>query len=243
MPYRRLPNTDSARLKALKTAKAKAKDLPPFKLAFSQGVAQKIDALLPSYETLLSDHKIIYNLQLEKNKEYNRLLRKVRMYISHFIQVVNMAVMRGDMPANTCEFFGLDPDGKKLPSLTTDEEVMEWGRKLIHGEAERRMKNLTPVMNPTIALVKVHFDKFAEAYNFQNNLDKRQNIAQESLQKKRAETDQLIQTLWNEIEATYSNLPEDLRREKATDYGLVYVFRKNELSSSDLLRVSAAGIG
>ena len=42
MPYRRLPNTDNARIKAMKRAHELGTDLPPFKLAFSQGIFQKI---------------------------------------------------------------------------------------------------------------------------------------------------------------------------------------------------------
>jgi len=34
MPYRRLPNTDSARVRALKRAVEISKDIPPFRLAF-----------------------------------------------------------------------------------------------------------------------------------------------------------------------------------------------------------------
>jgi len=35
MPYRRLPNTDAARVRALKTALDKGKEVPPHKLAYS----------------------------------------------------------------------------------------------------------------------------------------------------------------------------------------------------------------
>jgi hypothetical protein len=35
MPYRRLPNTDSARLRAMKIALEKGKELPPYKMAYS----------------------------------------------------------------------------------------------------------------------------------------------------------------------------------------------------------------
>jgi hypothetical protein len=41
----------------------------------------------------------------------------------------------------------------------------------------------------------------------------------------RDECDQLIQQMWNEVEQTYQDLPDELKREKAQRYGLVYVFR------------------
>ncbi len=234
MPYRRLPNTDIARLNALKSALAKGKDLPPFKLAFSQNSFRRLQALLLAYETAISEHRNSYVLQLEKNKIYHLKLKKARVYITHFIQVVNMAIMRGELKPDTRDYFGLQDYDKKLPSLLTEEEVLEWGQKLLDGEYKRRMKGLNPVTNPTIAVVKVHFDQYSEANNNQKHLQKRTNMAQEQLARKREEADVLIQQIWNEVEGNYNSLPEDLKREKSMDYGINYVFRKNELQGQNL---------
>jgi len=238
MPYRRLPNTDSARLKALHVAFTKGRDLPPFKLAYSQGSYSKIQSLIPSYEHALSEHKNSYNLQIEKNKEFHKHLRKAKIYLTHFLQVVNMAISRGELPSNTRSFFDMDEDEKKLPSLQTDEEIIFWGDKLIEGERRRQMKGLSPITNPTIAVVKVHVDKFKDFYNYQNSLKKRYIRAQEDLNEKRRAADQIIQQLWNEVENTFKDLPEELKREKAGDYGLIYVFRKNELNQINLFKAA-----
>ncbi len=243
MPYRRLPNTDNARLKALNTAFKKGKDLPPFKLAFTQGTFTKIQALLPSYEHALSENKTAYNLQVEKNKDYHKHTRKARIYVSHFIQVINLAIVRGDLPVTTRSYFGMDEDEKKLPSLQTDEELLEWGHKLIDGEKERRNENLTPVTNPTIAVVKVFFDRFLDVYNLQNSLKKRCQRAQNDINEKRSIVDGVIQLLWNEVEDSFKDLPEELRREKASEYGVVYVYRKNEMGPVSLFKNEQIEIG
>jgi hypothetical protein len=47
MPYRRLPNTDTARIKAMKTALEKGKELPPNKLAFSSKTIVRLQKFLP----------------------------------------------------------------------------------------------------------------------------------------------------------------------------------------------------
>jgi hypothetical protein len=236
MPYRRLPNTDSARLKALQTAFSKGKDLPPFKLAFSQGSFTRVQSLLSGYEHALSENKTAYNLQAEKTKDYHKHLRKAKLYVSHFIQVINLAIIRGDLAPSTRTYFGMDEDGKKLPNLQTDEELLEWGHKLIEGEKERRNASLTPITNPSIAVVKVFFDKFLDVYNVQNSLKKRCQRAQADLNEKRTTVDAVIQQLWNEVEESFKDLPEELRREKASEYGLVYVYRKNEMGPTRLLK-------
>jgi flagellar biosynthesis chaperone FliJ len=241
MPYRRLPNTDSARLKSLKSAYERGKDLPPFKLAFSSNSYRKIQAVLPQFENAISEHKNSLNLQAEKNKEYQKRLKKARIYISHFIQVVNMAIMRGELSADTRKYFGMDQDESKVPPLTSEEEVIAWGKKLIEGEQTRRNRGMNPVTNPTIAILKVHYDKFMEYHNYQKSLKDRSQRAQDELSVRRAAVDGVIQQVWNEVENTYGNLPEETRREKATEYGLIYVFRKNELTNSTLFQSSRAG--
>lgn len=243
MPYRRLPNTDSARLKALSIALKKGRDLPPFKLAYQQGTLQKINSLLPSYENALSEHKAAYNLQIEKSKDFHKSMKKARLYISHFIQVINMAVVRGDLPVSVKNYFHMEIIGKKLPNLGTTDDVIHWADILIEGESKRRMEGRSPITNPTIAVVKVHCDKFRDAYVHQESLKTRYQRAQESLNLKREEADIIIQRMWNEVEATFKDLPETLKRTKASEYGVVYVYRKNELGPVGLIKSAQAGIG
>jgi hypothetical protein len=241
MPYRRLPNTDSARLKSLKSAHEKGKDLPPFKLAFTASSLRKIQAVLPGFENAIYEHRNSLNIQSEKNKEYQRRLRKVRLYISHFIQVINMAISRGDIVENTRSYFGLEEGEKKVPSLTSEEEVIKWGQQLIDGEQKRRTTGMSPITNPTVAVLKVHFDKFMEYHNYQKSLKNRSQRAQDQLNVQRSQVDSVIQQIWNEVEDTYNDLPEEMRREKASEYGLVYVFRKNELSNANLFQTPRVG--
>lgn len=224
----------------MKSAYERAKDLPPFKLAFSPKSFRKIQAVLPQFENAISEHRNSLNLQAEKNKEYQKRLKKARLYISHFIQVVNLAIVRGELSADTRKYFGLDKDESKVPSLASEEEVIKWGKQLIDGETTRRNKGMNPVTNPTIAVLKVHYDKFMEYHNYQKSLKNRSQLAQDLLSVRRSAVDGVIQQVWNEVESTYGNLPEDKRREKATEYGLIYVFRKTELSNATFFQSSQA---
>jgi len=241
MPYRRLPNTDSARLKSLKSAYDRGKDTPPFKLAFSPTSFRKIQSVLPGFENAIYEHRNSLNIQSEKNKEYQKRLKKVRLYISHFVQVVNMAISRGDLVPETREFLGLEEGEKKVPSLHSEEEVINWGKQLIEGEKKRRIIGLSPITNPTIAVLKVHYDKFMEYHNYQKSLKNRSQRAQDQLNIQRAQVDGVIQQIWNEVEDTFNDLPEEMRREKASEYGLVYVFRKSELTNANLFQSPRIG--
>lgn len=229
MPYRRLPNTDAARLKALKAAFSKGRELPPFQLAFSQSSFQKVQSFLPSYEKSLLETKQAYDNQVEKNKEYVKVMKKAKLYISHFIQVVNMAIMRGELPISERMYFNLDEDDRKTPVLTSENEIVHWGNTIIEGENQRKIKGRSPITNPTIAVVKVRYEKFMDTYSFQKILQKNHHRAQENLVGLRLTADEIILTVWNEVEAYYNELTDLEKRQNAMEYGLSYVYRKNEL--------------
>jgi hypothetical protein len=230
MPYRRLPNTDTARLKALKTACGLAKELPPFKLAFSQSTFQKVQSFLPLFEKNVAESRFTYANQVKRSKDYQMHLRRARLYISHFIQVMNMAIQRGEQPAIIRTFYGLKELDKCLPSLNTEESILSWGENIINGEQERLKKGMSPITNPSIALVKVRFEQFKDAYHAHKTMQKSTSRYIHELTELRKTADDVVANLWDEIELTYKNLPEDLRREKCIEYGLVYVYRKNELN-------------
>jgi len=234
MPYRRLPNTDLARLRALRIALEKGKELPPFKLAYSQSTLQKIQQFLPLFEKTMMETRQAYNLQVEKSKDFLKILHKAKLYISHFIQVVNMAIIRGDLPAAERNFFGLPSDQKKVPLFNTEAELIRWGEKLITGETLRMSKGHTPITNPTMALVKVWYEKFIESFKYQKILQKNSARSQEKLSDLRKQADEIILVIWNEVEHFFSSLVEDKKRENSKLYGLVYVLRRNEKKHTEV---------
>lgn len=234
MPYRRLPNTDLARLRALRIAYEKGKELPPFQLAFTQATFQKVISNMHAFEKTVQESRQAYNKQVEKSKEYARSLRKAKLYMSHFIQVVNMAIARGDLSPADRDYFGFGRDQSRVPSFSSENEVIKWGEKLIQGETQRMKKGLTPVTNPTIAVVKVRYEDFMEAYRFQKILQKNLQRSQEKLVEQRKVIDSIIAAVWNEVEDHFKNLPDEDRRNHAKIYGLVYFYRKSELAARKL---------
>lgn len=242
MPYRRLPNTDNARHKALLKAYQKGKETPPFKLAFSQSTYQKVVSFLPGFEKKIVLQKSALSNQIERNKDYHSLQKKAKLYISHFIQVVNMAIQRGEISSAILDYYKLNGYAKKLPPMNTEEEIITWGEKLIDGETQRIRKGMSPITNPTIAVVKVRYEKFLEAYRNQKNLQQANNRSLKELADLRPVADDIIVQIWNEVEESFKDLPDDLRREKAMEYGLVYVYRKNELGDQNLFSSRRLGI-
>lgn len=232
MPYRRLPNTDAARIRAMREALKKGKELPPFKLAYSSGSYVRLQAFLPSFENIHQLQRQSMKNQVDSNKSYHEVIKKAKTYVGHFLKVMNLAVQRGDLRKDTPEFFGLINGSSSLPTLSSEKELIQWGKCIIEGEANRLRSGRTPVTNPTVAVVKVHFEKFMDAWQFQKTLHKRTSDYSAQIAVMRKESDEIIVNIWNEVEEKFSSLPEHSKRLEAEKYGLVYVFRKSELKKN-----------
>lgn len=232
MPYRRLPNTDSARLKAMKCALEKGQELPPNKISYSLKNVVRLRQFMPLFEQSIQLQRQSIAIQSLKSKDYNDAIRKARMYLTHFIRVMNLAVLRGDLPAETRAYFGLATNESVVPSLNTENDLVSWGKRIIEGEEFRIKKGGSPITNPTIAVVKVRFENFLETYNYHKGLIKKTSDYAERTNDMRQEADDLILQIWNEVEEKHSSLPEEIRKKESEEYGLVYFYRKNELKEA-----------
>lgn len=228
MPYRRLPNTDSARLRAMEKALKIADNIPPYQLAYSVSTFQKLKYFYPEFHQAIIIQKETLERQTEKSKNHSEYLKKARLYISHFIQVVNFSIIRGELKPDTRKYYKLDEYDKKLPNLNTEPEIAKWGKIIIDGEQQRLAMGQSAITNPTIARVKVHYEEFQRAHKNQKYLQDANNNALKKVAELRTKADSIIVDLWNEIEETYAKLPGEEKRQKATKYGIAYVYRKNE---------------
>ena len=228
MPYRRLPKTDQARLSALQTVIDKgARDgisepIVPLRL---QNDAK---ALLPHYEQALYEYNDAKKKQRSNIGKVHNSVKMVRLYISHFIQVLNMSIARGEFKKNVKVYYELDPDSNNIPNLLSEKSLLEWGEKIIFGEAERQKNGGTPIYNPHIAKVKVYFDILKELLAEQNITSKNTTHYAANTKKMRERCDAIIFEIWNEVEAAFANLPWEERMKKGKEYGLIYYYRRGE---------------
>lgn len=234
MPYRRLPNTDAARIRAMRRALDRGKELPPHKMAYSPKTIVRLQKFLPQFEQSIQLQRQSMTSQYNKSRDYCEIVKKARVYLTHFIRVMNMAVFRGDLPADTRAFYGLATNDATVPSLNTENELINWGKRIIEGEEYRIRKGGCPITNPTIAVVKVRYQNFIEAYNLNKDLARRTQDYTVKNNELRKEADEIIVQIWNEVENTHCTLPEEKRIPESENYGLVYFYRKNELNPAEV---------
>jgi hypothetical protein len=234
MPYRRLPNTDVARLRAIEAGLELGKRTSINKLAFSQQTLEKLQTFYPHFLGAIRQLNISKQNQFDRSKEYGEIFRKAKLYMSHFLQVVNFAILRGEMKPDVIEYYGLKMNSKATPPLNLEANVLTWGERIIEGEQKRVMKGGSPIYSPSIALVKVHYEEFKEAYRHQKMLQNITNRASVKVAELREQADEMIQNMWNEVENSMIHFSDDEKREKASEYGIVYVYRASEQKKSEI---------
>jgi len=228
MPYRRLPNTDNARIKALKTSIEKASETDYQQLPLSPGLLTEAQHVLVKLERLSARYQQMYAVQVKANKQFLVKVKNVRMYLSHFVQVLYLSVIRAEIKEDHLAYYGLEGEKLIVPDLTTHEQILSWGEKIIEGENNRISRGGVPIYNPSIAKVKVMYALFREAYQNQLLHKKATTRVLGEIAEFRVTADSLICRIWDEVENSNMELPAQKRLQLNRQYGIVYYYRKGE---------------
>ena len=230
MPYRRLPNTDNARIKALKTAIERHNSI------FGQGVitleVYKLEQMLRNFEGAYVRYKISLDTQAAANRKFQKLIKNARLYISHFTQVLNFCVIRGEIRKEAKQLYGIEPNNFTVPDLLSNDSLLYWGENVIKGEQTRINQGGAPIYNPAIARVNVAFSQFKDAYFAQKTYQNTTARELENLSVQREDIDRTLTVVWNQVEAAFANLPAKERLERCKEYGVVYYLRREERKKS-----------
>ncbi|MBO7501588.1 MAG: hypothetical protein J6T32_00045 [Paludibacteraceae bacterium] len=228
MPYRRLPNTDQARLKALQKAVQRASEEEYSSQVLQYSTLTEAQRFVLQFENQVSQYQNNFNSRVSASRQYRKMVQNAKMYISHFIQVLNLAVVRGEIKKEQKKLYHLDPDLHVLPDLVTEEDLLVWGKNIIEGEQSRIAQGGFPIYNPTINKVRVHYDIFKENKVNQNMHKKTETRTWESLENLRREADRIILDIWNQVEEHYKGLLPYAKMRACQNYGVIYYYRKDE---------------
>ena len=228
MPYRRLPNTDTARIKALKTAIEKASDTDFQEVALSMKTLAEAKTAVLKFERLCNRYQQTFDTQVKANKTFQSKVKNARMYISHFVQVLYMSVLRSEIKEQQLALYGLENANLIVPDLTSNDQLVEWGKKIIHGENTRVSRGGVPIYNPSIAKVNVMYTLFKEGYQTQKIHQKATLRIQEEIVEYRQTVDGIIYDIWEEVEKYNAEFATENRLDKNREYGIIYYYRKGE---------------
>ncbi len=226
MPYRRLPNTDAGRIRALNTALSMLRNST--EAYFQEISTNTLSTELAEFEGLYRHYNDALKIQVAASRRFQQLFKNARIYTSHFIQVLNLSVIRKEIKKELKPLYGLDIESNTVPDMINNEQILEWGERIITGENLRKMQGGAPIYNPSIARVNVVYSQFKEACFLQKIHQETTNTHLEKLQAKRETIDKLIQKLWNALEAKFTDENGLVDMETCKKWGVVYYLRKNE---------------
>lgn len=228
MPYRKLPKTDDSRLRALQillsrddnyTVQHRVVELK--EVAEAEHVYSKLLRAQQNYKSALAE-------QVRLSAKYQTSIKRTRMFISHFLQVLNMSMERGEIKEENKKFYGLKMGDFTLPDLFTEPQLIEWGRRVVDGERARLKEGGVPIYNPTVSKVAVQYDIFIEQNRRKNQQHDEVEQARVAVAQLRDEADKLLLEIWNQVEEKFAALPEEERYAKCRTYGVVYYYRRGE---------------
>lgn len=129
-----------------------------------------------------------------------------RLYISHFVQVLNLAVIRLEVRTAHLAYYGLEKNSKNsVPDLSTESALVEWGRKIVDGETKRLSQGGID-LQPHNSKSQVHYDIFMDSYEKQRSFQSLTARSLEALAWMRTEADRLILDIWNQVEKKFEEV-------------------------------------
>lgn len=229
MAVKKLPETDEQRLKILQRALDQEEMNPPQDKILSIQEFHEIRIFLLSFEGTCFVSRQTTDDQANAGKEYEQLFNKAQMYISHFIQVLQLAVIRNEIKPEALFLYGFE-EGKEmeLPPLSSEADILRWGERLLKGETERTYQGGVPMYNPAIAKVRVHYDLFKESIQRLKIYRQNSSRSQDAIRELRERANEFIWMIWNRVEEKYWNLSPEAKTKKFEDYLIEFHYRKGE---------------
>ena len=228
MYLKRVPETDEGKIRALQAAVDREELNGDQEIILSAEEIEELRLFITSYESARFVLKQTIKDSAKAQTEYSELFRNAQMYVSHFIQVLQMTVIRNELkPEVLIEDYGFE-SGKELelPDLSTEDMIIYWGEKVIQGEAKRMARGGYPLYNPAIAKVKVHYELFLDVVHstkiYKQNVVRQQAVLYE-LQKK---AESMIRDIWSRVEEKYGNLSLQELSEVYQSYKISYHYQK-----------------
>lgn len=225
---------------AIEAAKRKAAHLAPDEdMPLTPATASHLNNVGEQYLAAYQEITLALAKQLKANDLALKSKALVKTYISHFIQVFNLGIKRGNYSLEERSFYGLSVSDGTVPMLNSETEIIQWGNNIINGDTERIAAGGAPMVNPSIEELRLVYYEMVQLIETRNRLENAYDMAQERLNSLNEVVDKLILRIWNEINTFYDTHKYASLRRKARKWGVVYVSAaKHPLISGNVLNLA-----
>jgi len=220
---RKLPRSNATRQLALFRAVQHQNVLPPGTVILTDNTKTRLLAMEPQYNAILQQF-FAAKANLNGNTHLKATtIARCHLLVSHFIQVFNLGVERGDYPAAHRAFYSL-PDARfKVPAKSDYFNTLQWAENIIEGDAARIAAGGAPMANPSVAQVQAAHLAAKTAFSNQSLLSDALRKTQKELRALNPKADALIKRVWDEVETYYGEKPPEGKRNSSRLWGVQYV--------------------
>lgn len=229
MPYRALPDSDSTRITAIAALVAKAATVPPADRPYPAALHTELSTLGPQFATEAQQAGTALSAQSTATSQATLDFLALQTVVSHYFQVLNLAVARGVIPREARAHYQLDISNATVPDLITQADVVLWAGRVATGETARMaLPGAVAMAMPSAAEVATAASAYGTSAKTQTTAKDTYDDEQGDVAALRPGIDKLIRDIWDYIEFALREDPAPSRRRKAREWGLTYVTRPGE---------------
>ena len=145
------------------------------------------------------------------------------MYCSHYLQVLFLAIKRGEIPASVLALYGLPVSNEpKLPDMDSEAKLLQVASNIISGDAARVAAGGVAMSNPAVAQVEAKLLAY-------NNLQNTQSITKETFRKEQTDVAsiflqgvEVMRKLYVDIEYNYSDQSHEYINDILREWGMEF---------------------
>lgn len=162
----------------------------------------------------------------------SRAAARLTMLCSHFHQVLDLAIARGDFAVGARSYYGRDVNAKSLPKLASYDDVQAVAQNIVKGEAARQTAegaSYLAMALPSAANVAAALSAFTAARQASQQAEVTTDQQREDVSNLYAQAYELGVDIYAEVEHFYrKDASASSFRAKCRRWGLVYLYDKNE---------------
>ena len=229
MASRKLPNSIPTLLKAILAAIFKWNfTSDPADQPFDAVMKGQLDTMKTDLEKEVGERDVAKGDQTDATKAYETAKDTLGLYVSHFFQVFNFGVARGDYSPGERSYFGMDANQEQLPDLDDEANLEFWANKVVSGDADRVAAGKVAMTNPTAADVALKITDYTNAKGAQTTLKDATQQEQADVNALYQPAKLLVTDVWDTVEFFFRKLDKPTLRRRAREWGVVYINNPGE---------------
>jgi hypothetical protein len=229
MPYRSLPDSDNTRSKAISAALDKSANTTGATHLISPATAAALLAFHPRWDQETTERADALGRQTSSTATLDTFGTRLRLHVSHFIQVFQFGVARGIYSPSGRAVYELSVNEETVPNLATEADLLQWADRIVKGDPRRVSQfGESAMANPAAADVASALAAYKGQLVLQSAAKDALEGEQSDVNHLRPAADQLIRDIWDEVEFALRQHDAPTLRRRAREWGVFYALRPGE---------------